>query len=134
VKRAGFAGERGESLVETVVSLGIMAIVITAFLTLISTGAFSVARVRGRVTAENLARAQLEYIKNHDYVEGATSYPVVEHSGEDCSVTIDVSYWYSSTGAFTSNPLDDSGMQWVTVTVSCDGEALFTIGNYKAKQ
>jgi type II secretory pathway pseudopilin PulG len=127
-----FANERGESLVEILISVAIIAIVITAFLAALSTGAFSVALVRKQVTAENLARAQLEYIK--DYAYSVTPYPTVEHSEEDYLITIGVSYWNSSAGTFTSDPLDDSGMQWITVTVSQNGEPVFTIEDYKVNR
>ena len=89
--------------------------------------------VRNRVTAENLARSQLECIKDHPYITGAIpiSYTTVCTVTEVSSYPIDVgiSYWDSSN--FTSNPSADSGMQSITVTVSHSGEALITIEDYK---
>jgi prepilin-type N-terminal cleavage/methylation domain-containing protein len=133
VKLAAFADERGDSLVEILIAVAIIAIVVTAFLAALSTGVFGVSVVHERVTAENLARAQLEYIKNYTYTVGATSYPIVEHP-EDYSITIGISYWYSPTGTFTTDPSDDHdccGMQWITVTVSYNGEPVFRALDYK---
>jgi len=134
VKSTAFAEERGESLVEILVSVAIIAIVLTAFLVALSTGAFSVAPVRKRVTAENLARAQLEYIKNYTYT---TSYPTITPSTDypaTYSPTVGVSYWFSPTETFTSNPSVDSGMQWITITISHNGEQVFTIEDYKVER
>jgi type II secretory pathway pseudopilin PulG len=128
------ADEKGDTLVEILVAVAIIAIVITAFLTALSTGVFGVARVRRRVTAENLARAQLEYVKNHTYDPGTDSYPIIEYLEEDYSITVDVSYWNSSTQSFTTDSDVDPvecGMQWITVTVSYDGEPIFAVADYK---
>jgi len=129
VKLAAFADERGAGLVEVLVAVAIMAIVLTIFLSALVTGGLGVRVVHERVTAENIARSQLEYIKNYTYTNGAISYPTVEHS-EDYPITIDISYWHSPTQQFTSTRAADSGMQWITITVSHNGE-VFTIENYK---
>ena len=136
MKFAAFVNERGASLVEVLVSVAIIAIILTIFMSALSAASLSVAVVRERVTAENLARAQLECIQDHPYIEGATpiSYTNV------CTVTVpalpsyhsdlSISYWVSPT--FTSDPVDDTnGMQWITVTIFYKSEPVFTIGNYK---
>ena len=141
MKFAAFANERGASLVEVLVSVAIIAIILTIFLSALSAASLSVAVVRERVTAENLARAQLECIQDHPYIEGATpiSYTNV------CTVTVpalpsyhsdlSISYWYSPTAQqpfTTTHRLDlDLGMQWITVTIFYKSEPVFTIGNYK---
>jgi prepilin-type N-terminal cleavage/methylation domain-containing protein len=133
VKLAVFADERGDSLVEILVAVAIIAIVLTAFLSALSTGSLGVSVVHERVTAENLARAQLEYIKDYTYTVGATSYPIVAHP-DNYSITLGISYWYSPTEAFTSNPSVDSdccGMQCITVTISHNGEPVFTAVDHK---
>ena len=130
MRLVAFAEERGVSLVEVLVAVTIMAIVVSAFLAALSTGALSVGVVRERVTAENLARSQLEYTKNYTYTYGATSYPTIAPS-TGCSITIGVSYWYSQTNEFTLDSDDDSGIQWITVTISHNDEPVFAIENYK---
>jgi Tfp pilus assembly protein PilV len=127
------ADERGESLVEILVSVAIIAIVLTTFLAALATATSGVATVRERVTAVNLARAQLECIQHHPYVDSAApiSYTTT------CTVTqlssypmdLSISYWYSPT--FTSDPDLDDGMQWITVTVYHNSDPVFTIENYK---
>jgi prepilin-type N-terminal cleavage/methylation domain-containing protein len=137
VRSVAVASERGVSLVEVLVAVAIMAIVLSAFLAALSTGTLSVGVVRERVTAENLARAQLECIKGHPYVTGAisTSYttlcPVTAPSAYD--IEVDISYWDSLTNGFTSVGPDD-GMQWITVTILCNGELAFTMEEYKVNR
>ena len=136
MKSTVFADERGMSLVEVLVSVAIIAIVLTVFLAALSTATFGVATVRERVTAANLARKQLECIQHHPYETGAIpiSYTTT------CTVTqlssypmdLSISYWISPT--FTITPTDDRGMQWITVTVRHKGESVFTIGNYKVER
>jgi len=130
VRSVAVANERGVSLVEVLVAVAILAIVLSGFLAALSTGALGVGVVRERVAAENLARSQLEYTKNYTYTYGATSYPPIASSAGG-SITIGVSYWFSSTQEFTSNPDHDSGIQWITVTISHKGEPVFAIENYK---
>jgi len=135
VKSTVFADERGVGLVELLVSVTIIAIVLTTFLAALSTATWGVATVRERVTAENLARAQLECIQHHPYVDSAapisyTTTCAATQSSYPISLTI--SYWISST--FTSDPDLDNGMQWITVTVFHNSESIFTIGNYKVKR
>jgi prepilin-type N-terminal cleavage/methylation domain-containing protein len=143
VKLAAFADERGMSLVETLVTVALVSIILAAFLAAVSVGSFGVSVVRERVTAENLARAQLEHIKNYTYTVGAivdnpnpeeNDYPIIEHR-EDYPITIDISYWYSATmgGGWSSNPDHDRpcGMQWITVTVSHNGVPVFRALDYK---
>jgi prepilin-type N-terminal cleavage/methylation domain-containing protein len=133
MKLVAWADERGMNLIETLVALAIVSIVLTGFLAALSTGAFGVATVRQRVTAENLARAQLEYTKDYTYTVGATSYPIVEHP-ESYPITIDISYWDPATKTFVSDQdVDDNccGMQWITITVSHGGEPVFRAIDYK---
>jgi prepilin-type N-terminal cleavage/methylation domain-containing protein len=143
VKLAAFADERGMSLVETLVTVAIVAIILAAFLAALSVGSFGVSVVRERVMAENLARAQLEYIKNYTYTVGAivddpnpeeNDYPIIEHP-EEYPISMDISYWDSSTETFTSDRSDDDpgccGMQMITVTISHKGEPIFRVLDYK---
>ena len=139
MKSTVFADERGESLVEILVSVAIIAIVLTAFLSALSAGAFSVAVVHKRVTAQNLARAQLECIQDHPYISGAApiSYTTACTATQLSAYPIDlsISYWHAPTETFTSTPgLDEEGMQWITITISHDGEQVFAIEKYKVER
>jgi type II secretory pathway pseudopilin PulG len=133
VKSTAFANERGESLVEILVSVAVIAMIFTAFLSALSTATWGVAVVRERVTAENLARKQLECIQDHPYIDKAVpiSYTTT------CTVTalssypmdLSISYWISPT--FTSDPDLNDGMQWITITVYHNSDPVFAIATYK---
>ena len=118
MKLATFAEERGESLVEILVSVAIMAIVLTIFLSALSTGVLSVGVVHKRVTAENIARSQLEHAKHSDFISDTNYYT---------PTTISPS-WYTATISATTIY---TGLQMITVTVSYNDEPVLTIGDYK---
>ena len=140
--------ERGDTLVELLVSMAIIAIVFTFFLSALSTASFSVAVVRERVTAANLARAQLECIQKYPYIpyaEGVVTDTVAISYTNACAamqqpgypVLLSISYYSPTlplTSSFTTTPGLDSGMQWITVTIRHKGEEVFTIGNYKVNR
>ena len=121
MKSIAFADERGESLVEVLVSVAIMAIVLTTFLSALSTGSFATRVVHERVTAENIARLQLEHVKETGFIAVADHYTpaTISHPGYTAAI--------SATSVC-------SDMQLITVTVSHNGETLFTIANYKVNQ
>jgi len=118
MKLVVFADERGESMVELLVSLAIIAIVLTTFLAALSTATFGVATVRERVTAENLARSQLEHVQEQDYIT-TTGYSL-----------INVPPAYSAYTLTVQSSEISQGLQQITVTIYHNGP-VFTIGNYK---
>jgi len=123
-------GERGASLVEILAAVAVISLSLVVLIASLSTGALAV-RTSNRLTrAANLAAVQLESIKAADYVTGTVSYPTIPTG----AYTIDqeISYWGGS--SFASAPGADSGMQWITVTVSYDGEALAVVSNYKVNR
>jgi len=117
MRPAAFDG-RGASLVEVLVAVAIIAIVITIFLSALSTGSLGVSVVHERVTAENIARSQLEYVKETDFIAGTDHYTptAISHPGYGATI--------SATTIYT-------GLQLITVTIFHDGEAVLTIENYK---
>ena len=115
MKSTVFADERGAGLVEVLVAMAIMAIVLTVFLSALSTGSLGVSVVHERVTAENIARSQLEYVKEIGFTDHYTP-TAISHSGYTATI--------SATTIYT-------GVQLITVTVSYDGEPTFTMEEYK---
>jgi len=123
-------GEAGDSLVEILVAVAIIATALTVLILSLSTGALGVHTVNQLTTATNLATAQLESIKAAEYVTGTAGYPAIP--ADTYTISQDISYWDGS--SFTPVPGVDSGMQWVTVTVSYGGDALVVISNYKVNR
>lgn len=123
-------GEAGASLVELLVAMAIIATALVVFITALSTGAFAVSASDQLTRATNLAASQLETVKAAEYLTGTVSYATIPAG--DYDINQQISYWNGS--SFTSAPGADSGMQWITVTVSYDGATLVTISNYKVNR
>jgi Tfp pilus assembly protein PilV len=113
-------GERGISLTEVVVAVGIMAVVVLAFVSALSTGSIAVREGEQEVVSQRLAQTQLEYIKGCPY---NTIYPA-----------IDVPEGYSISVEVGSTPDNDNDIQKISVTVSRDGEDILTVEDYKVNR
>jgi len=112
--------QEGVGLAETLIAVAILGVTLVALLAAISTGSIGVATTEERVTAENLARSQLEYTKSQPYLLAPASYP---------TVTPPAGYTVSADA--TSILEGDSSVQMITVTVTRDGETLLTIEDFK---
>lgn len=118
VRIAWHHDERGQALVEELVSLAILALSVGIILTSIYTGTTGVKAKHQQVSAEALARSQLELIVDAPYSADPISspYPVVSPV-VGYSVNVNIEYWEASTETFISSVWDD-GMQRITVSVS----------------
>jgi len=128
--------EAGAGLVEILVALAIVTSALVIFIAALSTGAFAVRASGQLTTATNLAALQLETIKAASYVTGTTAYPSIPAGGYTISQEIRYWDWGGDPGSssFTSDPGADDGMQWITVTVSFDGDILTMASNYKVNR
>ncbi len=120
LKRAVMDGQEGVGLVEVLVAVASLGATLVAFLTAISTGSIGVATTEERVTAENLARSQLEYTKTQAYLPAPASY-----------ATLTPQTRYPDSPHADSIPEGDTAIQKITVTVTRNGETLLTVEDYK---
>ena len=67
-----FRGQKGFLLIEILVGLALLGIITVAFLNGLSTTAKGVSVSQERVSAESLAKSQIEYIRIQDYVAVAS--------------------------------------------------------------
>jgi hypothetical protein len=95
--------------------------VLTIFVSTLSTATLGIGLVRQRVTAANMARSQLEYVKEAPFLDDTDSYTPTVASPMGYTATI------SATSVYT-------GVQLITVTVSYRGKPVFTIQECKAKR
>ncbi len=98
-----------------------MAIAVTAFLAAFSTGSLAVRRADKGVTAENLARSQLEYTKSQAYIVSPASYDTITP----------VPAGYSISSVATSIAGRDANIQKITVTATRDGKVLLVLEDFK---
>ena len=121
----GRRGQSGVTLVESLVSLAILGTVTVAFLGGLGTTSRAAVVSDHHSTAQNLAQVQMETVRLVAYVYEASSYsPEPLPAGNDYS-------GYSA--AIAAQPLNspDDGIQRITVTISLDGVAAYTLVNYK---
>ncbi len=117
--------ERGLVLLESLVALAILALTATAYLGGLGTvfQAGSVSDVRS--TAQSLAASQLEQLRDTTYSYDATTYAAAVIPG-----TADYAgYAVNITAAALNSP--DDGVQRLTVTVTRQGETVYTVVHYK---
>jgi Tfp pilus assembly protein PilV len=112
--------QAGVGLVETLVAVAILGVTLVTLLAAISTGSIGVATTEERVSAENLARSQLEYAKSQPYSTAPASY-----------ATVTPPAGYAISADAISIPEGDSSVQKITVTVTRDGDTLLTVEDYK---
>ncbi len=123
-------GVRGFSLLETVVALGVFAVIGVAFLMAITTSTRATGTLDDGVQAEALARSHLEAIKECDYEFDYTGCLSVTDINvpDGFVVTIDVTC--SDDGGFTWKSCGAS-FQRITVAVSHGGRPVLSLTTYK---
>jgi hypothetical protein len=114
------SGEGGAGLVEVLVAIGITGIAVVGLLAAVSTGSLGVSITDERVSAENLARSQLEFTKSEPFDPTPATYPTITPpSGYAIGVTAQ-----DIAGG-------GSAIQLITVTVSRGAETLTVLEGYK---
>jgi type II secretory pathway pseudopilin PulG len=118
-----FKDEGGISLVEAIVTIAVIGVALVAFSIALSTGSLAVNESDQEVTAQSLARTQMEYVKGCAYDPYATTYPAVDTT-ENFSISV----------AVTSVPGANINIQKVTATISKNAVVLLTVEDYKVKR
>lgn len=124
----------GFTLVEELVTIVIVGLGIVVFLAMITTGTLGVSNVDRTVAGDNLARAQLELIKDAPYRADPTAlpYPTIPPD-PNYSVSIAVEYWIAPNGLFTTT-LRNDGMQKIIVTVTDGPDQIIQIEEFKVNR
>lgn len=120
-KTTGLSDQGGYTLIELLITIVVIATSFSAFAVGLSTGAMAVNEGDKEVTAQSLARSQMEYIKYIAYDENADTYPAIETT-DNYSISVGVTD--------VADPGNNS-IQKVTANISKDGICLLTVENYK---
>jgi len=142
--RKAFQGSsRGFTLIEVVIAIALIGIIAVAVLSALSTASISLIIADKRATAESLARSQMEYVKNQDYID----YSESGHEDYDVICVVIMVCPEDYTVEVVAEPIDpdtyqpynedagvfdyDDGIQKITVIVSYDSEVVITMEGYK---
>lgn len=128
--------KRGFALLESLAALGILAAVATSFLGALATADKAMIVADQQAMAESLARSQLESLKGVEYI----NYSVEGHPAY-AATTVPVSY----SATLTATPIDpstlqplppgqDQGIQDILVTISRNGQQVFTVHDFKVNR
>jgi prepilin-type N-terminal cleavage/methylation domain-containing protein len=114
---------KGFSLIEVMIALALMAIIGVAFLGALATASKAILIADEQATAESLARSQMEYVKNQDYID----YSEEPHDFYDL---------ITPPGGYEIDPLIveelQEGLQKITVTVNHYGKSeVIVLDGYK---
>ncbi len=112
--------QAGVTLVEAAVAVMVLGSAVLTMVLGLSGGALAVQHDDSLVTAQGLARTQMEYVKQLPYDPDAATYPSVE-APEGYAIDVTV----------TEVPETDANIQKVTAAVSRGGETVFTVQDYK---
>ncbi|MEJ2561791.1 MAG: hypothetical protein P8Z42_03790 [Anaerolineales bacterium] len=130
-RRALHRDERGQALVEELIALAVLALSVGILLTSIYTGTAGVKAKHSRVSAEVLARSQLELIQDSPYSADPISSPYPPVAPEPgYTVAVSIEYWQASSETFISSLWDD-GMQKITVSISGSEGLILDLTCYK---
>jgi len=144
--------EKGFSLIEVMIAIALLGILGVAFLGALATGSKAIFIADERATAESLARSQMEYVRNQDYITAVDYDPGVAGSGQvtyDKITEIPEGYTIMSVnrdGATVEDiigvpwspdpqvnqPVDiDVGLQRIKLVVEHQDKELITLEGYK---
>jgi prepilin-type N-terminal cleavage/methylation domain-containing protein len=121
-------GERGFTMLEVVIAIGLLGIIAVSVLAALSTASAALIIADRKATAESLARTEMEYVKNQDYIDysesGHEEYDKVGGYTENYNVDITVEPINPSTYEpylyieYESRFHQDDGIQFITVSVT----------------
>lgn len=123
LKKTWRSGQRGSSLLEAAVALLLLGGAVLTMVMSLSGGALAVQKDDQDVTAQGLARTQMEYIKAYPFNASAETYPSVD-APDGYAVSVDVD----------SVPDTGENIQKITATVTHSGVAVCTLQDYKVNR
>jgi Tfp pilus assembly protein PilV len=123
IKIAGKRAESGVTLVEALVAVAILGGGVLTMVLSLSGGALAVRENEQQMTAQSLARSQMEYTKNYAYSPGASTYPAVS-APSDYAISVGVS----------EVPGGDEDIQKITANITRNGTIIMAVEDYKVNR
>ncbi|MFC1932529.1 prepilin-type N-terminal cleavage/methylation domain-containing protein [Chloroflexota bacterium] len=133
-RRRLFRGQRGISLIETVIALALLGLIGVAFLSGLITSSRTVAMSQEIVTVESLAKSQMEHIKSQDYIM-VVDYDPVTNYYEKLDIPADLASQYDieimSPETIIAPDLGPFELQSITVVIKRNGKGVLTMSIYR---
>jgi prepilin-type N-terminal cleavage/methylation domain-containing protein len=124
--------EKGFTFIEVVIGLAVMGIIAVGFLGGLTTASKGLMIADERETANNLAEAQVEYVKNqaYDSINNPPQYQKLPSGKipDGYDIKLPMAARLDPDGDGLS---DDDGMQEITVTVKHGSKEVLTLKDYK---
>ena len=120
---ARLRSERGFALMESLIAVASLGLTLVVCIAGLSTGLLATGQADRLSTAHELARSQVEYTKNDAFHVAPFTYP---------TVTPPATYAVTSTASTISG--GDANVESITVSVSKDGVAVFSLEGYKVNR
>ena len=120
------SGQRGASLLEVVIAIGLLGILIAGFVPAMMGATRSMISVDERETAKNLAESQMEYVKGQPYE--TVYHPSASYSQEFPGFVVDDPITVAATGG-----VRDDNIQSFTVVVRRGGLEITRLTGFKVK-
>ena len=117
----------GMTLIETLVALGILAAVGVTFLVGMTVSSEAIMVSQERVTAESLAKSQMEYINSQPYDEDNNPPQYDKLGGMPDSHGYDMEISAIRLDPLENGSDNDDGLQQITITVNRGGETLLSL-------
>ena len=119
----GHVSERGITLVEAAVSILLLGGGVLTMILTMSGGVLAVQVNDEEVTAQALARSQMEYTKEYPYNHLGVTYPTISAPADyDIHVTVQ------------PVPGADTNIQKITAVITRAGQTVFTLQDYKVNR
>ncbi len=127
-----FQEQKGFSLFEVLVAVGILGLIGVGLLTALTTNARATRTLEEQVVAVNLATAHFEAIREAPY---AATYP---NAGDNITIPfqydVDIDLEFSNDGETWSDNYTDETFQKIILTVSREGKPVLLVCTYRAKR
>ena len=124
-------GEQGLTLLEVLIALGIIAAIAVTFLLGMSTSSKAVVVSQEKVTAESLAKSQMEAIKRWEYDATGVPPDYLPAKLTDIPTGYDIDINAERMDPQNNGTDNDDGLQKVIVTITRGGETVFILEGYK---
>jgi type II secretory pathway pseudopilin PulG len=119
------------TLVEVLIAMGIIAAVAVTYMSATSTSSNMVLFSREQITAESLAKSQMEYVKRQPY-DAISPVQYTKLDADDIPEGYDIVVTPVLQNPRGDAQATDDGIQLIIITITHHGEDIFTLEGYKS--